>query len=307
MVPGLCGSRMNENHRIARLAGWSIVVAGLVLLLKAAAWWITGSVALYSDALESLVNIVTAAFAWIAIRISQMPADKGHPFGHTKAEYFSAVACGILIVVAALLIFREAVTALISPHELKTPALGMAVNAVAAVINGFWAWLLIREGRRARSPALSADGRHILVDVVTSAGVLIGLALVLATGWLFLDSLIAIAVGINVLVEGWKVTVSSVDGLMDKALDDKETERIRQTILETASGAIEVHDIKTRMAGHASFIEFHMVVDGSMSVAASHAICNRVEAALMKAIPGASITIHVEPNEESKRDGLTIG
>ena len=297
---------MSANRRIARLAGWSIVIACLVLAMKAAAWWITGSVALYSDALESVINVVTASFAWIAIRISHRPADKTHPFGHYKAEYFSAVVAGILIVIAALLIFTEAVSALIAPHELNTPLAGMAINAVAAGINGLWAWLLISEGRRARSPALSADGRHILVDVVTSAGVLVGLVLVLTTGWLFLDSLIAIAVGINVLIEGWKVIMSSVNGLMDSALDDVETERIRQTILESASGAIEVHDIKTRMAGHVSFIEFHMVVDGSMSVAASHAICNRVEEALGKAIPGANITIHVEPDEESKRDGLAI-
>ncbi|MEX3008581.1 cation diffusion facilitator family transporter [Hoeflea sp. TYP-13] len=298
---------MSTKRNIARLAGWSIVIACLVLALKTAAWWITGSVALYSDAVESVVNVVTASLAWIAIRISHRPADKGHPFGHYKAEYFSAVVAGVLIVIAALLIFTEAASALITPHTLQTPLAGMAVNAVAAVINGLWAWRLISEGRRARSPALSADGRHILVDVVTSAGVLIGLVLVLATGWLFLDSLIAIAVGINVLIEGWKVITSSVDGLMDSALDDEETERIRHTILESAAGAMEVHDIKTRMAGHISFIEFHLVVDGKMSVADSHAICNRVEEALGHAIPGANITIHVEPDEESKRDGLPIG
>ena len=298
---------MSATSPIARLAGLSIVVATLVFALKAAAWWITGSVALYSDALESVINVVTAAFAWIAIRISQRPADKNHPFGHHKAEYFSAVVSGILIVVAALLIFSEAISALITPHQLETPGVGMGINAVAAIINGLWAWLLIRTARRHRSPALAADGRHILVDVVTSAGVLIGLALVLLTGWLFLDSLLAIAVGINVLIEGWKVITSSVDGLMDSALDDEETGRIRGTILDSASGAIEVHDIKTRMAGHVSFIEFHLVVDGAMTVAASHAICNRIEEALRTAIPGAVITIHVEPDEEKKRDGLTIG
>lgn len=297
---------MSANSPIARLAGLSIVVAALVFALKVIAWWITGSVALYSDALESVINMVTAGFAWVAIRISQRPADKNHPFGHHKAEYFSAVVSGVLIVVAALLIFSEAVSALITPHKLETPGVGMAINALAATINGLWAWLLIRTARRHRSPALAADGRHILVDVVTSAGVLIGLALVLLTGWLFLDSLIAIAVGINVLIEGWKVITSSVDGLMDSALDDTETERIRRTILDSAAGAIEVHDIKTRMAGHVSFIEFHLVVDGAMTVAASHAICNRIEEALCAAIPGAVITIHVEPDEEKKRDGLTI-
>ena len=183
----------------------------------------------------------------------------------------------------------------------------MVINAAAAIVNGLWALLLIRIARRHRSPALAADGRHILVDVVTSAGVLVGLALVLLTGWQFLDSVIAIAVGVNVLIEGWKVITSSVDGLMDGALDDAETARIRQTIQDSASGALEVHDIKTRRAGHVSFIEFHLVVDRTMSVAASHAICNRVEAALRAAIPGAVVTIHVEPDEESKHYGMTIG
>ena len=223
---------MSANSSIARLAGLSILVATLVLALKVIAWWITGSVALYSDALESVINVVTAAFAWIAIRISQRPADKNHPFGHYKAEYFSAVVSGILIVVAALLIFSEAISALITPHQLDTPGLGMAISAIAAIINGLWAFLLIRTARLHRSPALAADGRHILVDVMTSVGVLIGLALVLLTGWLFLDSLIAIAVGINVLIEGWKVISASVDGLMDGALDDTETERIRRSILD---------------------------------------------------------------------------
>ena len=298
---------MSSKNRITNLAGWSIAVAGLVLILKTLAWWITGSVALFSDALESVINVVTASLAWLAIRISHVPADKQHPFGHYKAEYFSAVVAGVLIVVAALLIFTEAVSALANPHVLNEPVSGMAVNGLAAVINGLWAWRLIREGRRSRSPALSADGRHIMVDVVTSAGVIVGLGLVLATGWLFLDSAIAIGIGVNVLLEGWKVIRSSVDGLMDSALDETETERIRQTILASATGALEVHDIKTRSAGHVSFIEFHLVVDGRMSVADSHAICNRVEAALAEAIPGSNITIHVEPDEESKRDGLTIG
>ena len=297
---------MSANPIIARLAGMSIIVAFLVLALKATAWWVTGSVALYSDALESVINVVTAVLAWVAVRISHTPADKNHPFGHYKAEYFSAVVAGILIVVAALLIFSEAISAMIMPRQLNTPAVGMVINAAAAVVNGLWAWLLIRTARRYRSPALAADGRHILVDVVTSAGVLVGLALVLLTGWLILDSVLALAVGVNVLIEGWKVITSSINGLMDGALDDEETVRVRQTILDSATGAIEVHDIKTRRAGHVSFIEFHLVVDRAMTVAASHAICNRIEGALRITIPGAKVTIHVEPEEESKRGGLPI-
>jgi len=295
-----------DSRRLSRLAGWSIIVATIVFGLKLAAWRLTGSVALYSDALESIVNVATAALAWITIRISHRPADKGHPFGHYKAEYLSAVVEGVLILLAAFLIFNEAVSALRQPHGLQTPALGMTVNAVASVINGFWAWVLVSAGRRARSPALEADGRHVLADVVTSAGVLAGLALVLLTGWQFIDSVVAIAVGIHILWQGWKVTASSVDGLMDSAVKEEDGARIRDTILANADGAIEVHDIKTRTAGHVSFIEFHLVVDGSMSVAASHAICNRIEAALAREIAGARVTIHVEPDDESKRDGLAV-
>ncbi len=297
---------MNDHSHISRLAGWSIVIALLVLGLKLLAWRLTGSVALFSDALESVVNVVTAAVAWIAIRISHRPADKGHPFGHYKAEYFSAVIEGVLIVLAALLIFREAVTAMYRPPALETPAIGMAINFSAAAINGAWAWVLISAGRRARSPALQADGRHILVDVVTSAGVLVGLFLVIVTGWQPFDSIVAIGVGLNVLWEGWKVISSSVDGLMDRAVSDPEASRIRQTIMANAEGALEVHDIKTRSAGHVTFIEFHLVVDGKMSVADSHAICNRIERALAAAVGGAQVTIHVEPHDESKADGLVV-
>ncbi|MCR9139354.1 MAG: cation diffusion facilitator family transporter [Alphaproteobacteria bacterium] len=297
---------LTSRDHVTRLAGWSIVVALVVLALKIAAWRITGSVALYSDALESVVNVVTALLAWFAVRISHKPADKEHPFGHSKAEYFSAVVEGVLIVLAALLIFSEAIQALYRPSELQTPALGMTVNLISTAINAAWASVLLRFGKRWHSPALTADGRHIMVDVVTSAGVLVGLTLVIATGWQFIDSVVAIGVGINVLWEGWKVISSSVDGLMDGAVGDAEADRIRDIILANAGGAIEVHDIKTRGAGHASFVEFHLVVDGAMSVADSHAICNRIEAALGTEIPGAHITIHVEPHDESKGDGLAI-
>ena len=298
---------MTERGHISRLAGWSIVIATVVLGLKFAAWWVTGSVALYSDALESVVNVVTAALAWVAIRISHRPADKQHPFGHHKAEYFSAVVEGVLIVIAALLIFREAVVALYRPQALEAPLVGMGINFVAAAINAYWAWLLISAGRRARSPALQADGRHILVDVITSAGVLVGLTLVLVTGWQPIDSIIAIAVGINVLWEGWKVISNSVDGLMDSAVPDPLATEIRQTIIANADGALEVHDIKTRGAARVTFIEFHLVVDGAMNVADSHAICNRIEAALAEVIGEVQVIIHVEPHEERSQDGLTIG
>jgi cation diffusion facilitator family transporter len=302
-----CEFQMHNANRVSRLAFWSIVIAFGVMAIKFAAWWLSGSVALYSDALESIVNVIAAVVAWFAIRLSHKPADKNHQFGHHKAEYFSAVIEGILIVLAALLIFNEAFSALSRNYTLEAPALGMMVNAVAAGINGIWAWLLISTGKSERSPALSADGRHILTDVITSAGVLFGLVLALATGWMILDAILAIMVGINVLWEGWKLVSSSVNGLMDISAGHEESELIEKAILANAAGAIEVHDIKTRIAGPVSFIEFHLIVDGSMSVAASHKICDRIESELKKTVKGAITTIHVEPDNKRKGSGLEIG
>jgi cation diffusion facilitator family transporter len=294
---------LSAKERIRRLALISIVVALVVVALKFWAWWITGSVALYSDALESTVNIIAALVAWYAIRISHKPADAGHPFGHHKAEYLSAVLEGVLIVIAALLIFREAVGALIEPHELVQPDLGLAVSIVSTIINGVWAWILIRAGRAARSPALVADAKHIFSDVVTSVGVVAGLVLALATGWMILDPLLALVVAVNILWQGWKLVNESIQGLMDRAAEPEDHARIERIILENAGGAIEIHDLKTRVAARATFVEFHMVVNAATTVAVSHAICDRIEAALKAEIPSVRVIIHVEPDHEAKNDG----
>jgi len=297
---------MSSSRRVSQLAYWSILVAFAVMGIKFVAWWLTGSAALYSDALESIVNVIAAIIAWIAIGISNKPADRNHQYGHQKAEYFSAVVEGVLIVLAALLIFYSAYGALSVDHQIVAPVQGMLVNGIAAAINAFWAWLLISTGAREKSPALLADGRHILADVVTSIGVLAGLILTIATGWIVLDAIMAFVVGANVLREGWKVVASSVDGLMDVALDAEEAKLIEDTILANATGAIEVHDIKTRASGPVSFVEFHLVVDGSMSVKAAHGICDRIEAAIHSVVAGAKTTIHVEPDSKEKDSGLKI-
>lgn len=291
---------MPTTAKIRRLSFLSIVVALAVFALKLAAWWITGSVALFSDALESLVNVAASLIAWYAIGVAYTPADANHPFGHHKAEYLSAVLEGVLIVVAALLIMREAAYAFIAPRALEAPAMGLAVNAVAAVGNGLWAWLLISTGRQARSPALVADGRHLYTDVVTSAGVIAGLILALATGWLWLDPLLAVVVAGNILREGWRLVSSSVQGLMDVAVEPEELAEIERLIRANSDGALEFHDLKTREAGHARFIEFHLVVPSDMTVERSHNICDRIEAALREALPGTRVTIHVEPAHKAK-------
>ena len=295
------------TSRVRLLAGLSIIVAFAVMGLKFAAWWLTGSVALYSDALESIVNVVAAFAAWWAVSLSHKPADDNHPFGHHKAEYFSAVLEGVLIVVAALLILHEAANALLDGvYELSAPGPGLAINLLAAVINGVFATILMRAGRKHRSPALVADGKHIMTDVVTSAGVLAGLLLALATGWLLLDPLLAILVAINILREGWHVISESINGLMDRAVEGEEAQRIESVIRTNAVGAIEVHDILTRAAGPATFIEFHLIVAASMTVEESHAICDRIETGLRVAVPGARISIHVEPDHKAKDEGLLL-
>ena len=284
----------------------SIVVAAVVLGLKYLAYWVTGSVALYSDALESIVNLITAAVALYAIHISAQPADRRHQFGHHKAEYFSAVIEGVLIVVAALLIFHEAYDAFLRPRALSEPARGLAINGLATAINAGWSYFLLTWGRRQRSPALVGDGWHLLTDVATSVGVIVGLLLAMATGWQVLDPALAALVGANILWAGWRLVRESVSGLMDEAVTAEVARHIRDVISSNAEGAIEAHDVKTRMAGRVTFIEFHLVVPGSMTVAASHVICDRIEQALQAAVHDAQVLIHVEPEEEAKHTGVPV-
>jgi cation diffusion facilitator family transporter len=289
-----------------RLAMGSVAVAIAVLGMKAVAWWVTGSVALFADALESVVNVAAALAALAAIRYSAMPADANHPYGHAKAEYFSAVLEGVLIVVAALLILREAWGALLAPRMPEQPGLGLAVSAVASAVNAAWAMLLMRRGRALRSPALLADARHLWSDVVTSVGVIAGVGLVVATGILWFDPLLAALTAANILWSGFRLLRESVGGLMDEAVPPATMERIRRIVAAEATGAIEAHDLRSRHAGRFTFLEFHLVVPGAMTVRESHDICDRIEAALKAELSGAVITIHVEPEGKAKQTGVPV-
>ncbi|MCC2096226.1 MAG: cation transporter [Hyphomicrobiales bacterium] len=287
-----------------KIAFGSLAVGILVLLIKILAWWLTGSVALLSDALESTVNVATAIAAIVAIKIAALPADENHPYGHHKAEFFSALLEGVMIMVAALVIMQEAYTALRNPKLLNAPLVGLLINISASVINGVWCWILITRGRSLRSPALVADGYHLLSDVVSSVGVTFGVLLAILLQWPILDPLLALLVAVNILWSGWKVINTSLSGLMDEAVPDDVLEKIKATIAREASGALQAHDVKTRHAGSATFIEFDLVVPGDMRVVEAHDICDRIEDTLKKDVAGAIISIHVEPENKAKRTGV---
>jgi len=274
--------------------------------MKVVAWWLTGSAAFYSDALESTVNVTAAMIALAAIRFAARPPDANHPYGHDKVEFFAAVIEGVLIIVAALLIFQHAWETWLVPRLIGLPIQGIAVNAIATVLNGAWCAVLLRSGKRLRSPALVADGWHLLADVVTSVGIAIGVGLVVLTGYLPLDPLLAAATGVYVLWSGAHMISSSVGGLMDAAPQPAVVHRVRELVADSAAGAIEAHDLRMRHAGKLTFLEFHLVVPGSMTVAQSHAICDHIEETLRQEMPHLMITIHVEPEEKAKQHGVPV-
>ena len=289
-----------------RTAAISVVVGLLVLAIKTFAYYLTGSIALYSDALESIVNVATAAAALVAVRLSARPADATLPYGYHKVEYFSAVLIGALIVIAAVSIFREAYLGIRDPKPLDIPLEGLAVNGLATVINACWCWVLFREARRSHSPALAADGKHLLTDVLSSTGVLAGVAAAVATGIDILDPVLAALVALNILWSGWGLIKESVGGLMDVSVPAGRLARIRELIAANAEGAIEAHDIRTRQAGRMTFIDFHLVVPGQMRVDDAHAICDRIEQRLKDEVEHCLITIHVEPENKAKHSGIVV-
>ena len=293
-----------ENHATAdkttRIAALSIAVAVAVMGIKYIAYLVSGSVALYSDAAESIVNVMTAMAALLAIRIGSKPADKNHPFGHHKAEFFAAIFEGAMIIVAAIMIMAKAYAALKTGVVLESPGRGLLINAAATVINAAWASVLISRGKSWRSPALQADGWHLATDVATSIGVIVGLALAILTGWHFLDPLLAAAVAFNILWTGYRIALESMSRLMDQAASPEIESRIRGAIASNGGGALQAHDIRTRQAGRALFIEFHLVVPGEMTVNAAHEICDRLEDAIEREIEGSKAVIHVEPDHKAK-------
>ena len=273
----------------------SIAVAVTTIALKTGAWWLTDSVGLLSDALESLVNLAGATFALAMVTVAAQPADAEHPYGHHKAEYFSSGFEGVLILVAALAIIAAAVMRFFQPRPLDALGLGLSLSVVSSVLNGALAWAMLRKAREHRSMALEADARHLFTDVWTSAGVVVGLVAVHFSGWLWLDPAIAIAVALNIAREGSKLVWRSAEGLMDHAVEADVRAEIDRTLESFAHAAIRFDHLTTRRAGQRRFVDLHMHMPAGWTLGRAAALRTSVEQALMSQVPGLRATIQLLP------------
>jgi len=295
---------------ILRFAAASIAIAAIVFGCKLLAARVSGSTALFSDALESLVNVAASSLALYALIVSAKPADNEHTYGHAKVELLSAVATGAMILIAAMLIFQRGLAVLLHPVPLAPLGhglgLGLALNALAGVFNAGWASVLRRVGSRDRSPALLADAQHLMADVLTTIGIVVALTGAALLHLPVLDPVIAMAIAAQIAVMGGLTLIHSLSGLLDEAPPPAMTARIHELVRLHATGALEAHDLRIRQAGPASFLEFHLVVPGEMTVTAAHEICDRIEAALKAEMIGVVITIHVEPEMKAKKEGFLV-
>jgi cation diffusion facilitator family transporter len=275
----------------------SILVAIITIALKTIAWWITGSMGLLSDAMESLVNLASAIFALVMVTIAARPADADHPYGHHKAEYFSSGFEGLMILVAALGIIWAAVQRLLNPQPLEQLGWGLGLAVLSSAINGVLAWAMLLSGRRHRSIALEGDARHLITDVWTSVGVVAGVGLVALTGWISLDPLVAIGVALNILREGAALMWKSSQGLMDEALEPEIMAEVEKTLAEFRHHTIRFDHISSRRSGQRRFIDLHMHMPASWSLGRAAALRASVEQALMSAVPGLRATIQLLPSD----------
>jgi cation diffusion facilitator family transporter len=278
----------------------SIVAAILTIGMKGGAYALTGSVGLLTDALESVVNLLAAVTAYFALWYASRPADPTHAYGHEKIEFFSSGLEGVLIVVAGLGAAAYGVQRLIQPEQLQSLELGSGLALAASVVNFLVARVLLHYGRVHRSIVMEADGQHLMADVWTSVGVLAGLAMVYLTGYTFFDSVLAVVMGLHITWIGLVLIRRSFDGLMDHAIPEGERERVREVIRANLPEGAMFHLLRTRLSGARRFIEFHLLVDGDISVREGHHIAERLTAALVAALPEVAVTIHVEPVDEQE-------
>jgi cation diffusion facilitator family transporter len=280
---------------------WLSIAAALVTItLKLVAYLVTDSVGLLSDAAESVVNLVAAIIALLALRVAARPADAGHHYGHGKAEYFSAGIEGLMIFLAAAVIMATAVQRLVHPRDLDHVGIGLAISTAATIINGAVGIVLIRAGRTHRSATLSADGKHLLTDVWTSIGVLAGVVLVALTGWQRLDPTVALIVGLNILVTGYRLVSASATALLDAALSPQDTATITAVLDRYRTSDVDFHGLQTRQSGRHRFVSVHLLVPGAWTVFRGHDLAETVETAVRAALPDTTVHTHVEPREDPR-------
>jgi cation diffusion facilitator family transporter len=285
-------------HSLRHFAWLSIAAAVGTIVLKGFAWHLTGSVGLLSDALESLVNLAGAIMALAMLTVAEQPADDRHAYGHGKAEYFSSGFEGLLILIAAIAIGISAIERLQHPEPLSGVGVGLAVLLAASILNLAVARILLAAGREHRSPALEADARHLMTDVWTSAGVVVGVGATVLTGWLWLDPLIALLVAANIVWTGWKLLYRSTSGLMDGALSPDDHARVMDILTRYRAEGIDYHALRTRESGARRFVELHVLVPGAWTVRRGHDLAERVESDIRGALARATVITHVEPLED---------
>jgi cation diffusion facilitator family transporter len=283
---------------LKRYAWLSIAAALATILLKGWAWWLTGSVGLLSDALESFVNLAGAMMALAMLSLATMPADDNHAHGHGKAEYFSSAFEGFLILVAAIAIGYAAIERLLNPQPLEAVGIGLAVSVLASIINLATSRILMGVGRKYKSITLEADARHLLTDVWTSAGVILGVGLVWLTGWLWLDPVIALLVALNIVWTGWRLLQRSAAGLMDVSIPEEDLRAIEGVLEAYRRQGIDFHALRTRQAGSRAFVTLHVLVPGAWTVKQGHDWSERIEADIRRIVVNAHLTTHLEPIED---------
>jgi cation diffusion facilitator family transporter len=289
---------------VRKMALLSIATSIATLALKFGAYFLTGSVSLWSDAVEAFVNLAAGLVALGAVTLAERPADENHAYGHDKAEYFSSGVEGALILVAAIAIIWSAVNRLLHPVPLEQLGLGLLVSLLAAAMNFTTARIMLKVAQQHDSITIEADAKHLLTDVWTSAGILAGLLVVLyVPQWSFLDPLMAVAVGLHIVLTGVHLLRRSADGLMDVALPPDEVRKAHDLIAAELPGGVTFHALRTRKSGARRFLEFHLLVPGSMTVADSHELCDRIEDRLTRHLARSHVTIHVEPQETQAPHG----
>jgi len=280
---------------LTRFAWLSIAAAVVTIGMKTTAWMMTGSVGLLSDAAESVVNLVAGVVALIALKVAAAPASERYTYGRTKAEYFSAAIEGMMIFVAAAVILVSAVERFLNPRPLDNVGIGLVISIVASVVNGAVAIVLLRAGRRYRSLTLTADGHHLMTDVVTSVGVVVGVGLVWLTDWTRLDPIVAFAVGVNIIVTGIRLLLESMRGLLDVTLPEEENARLTEILRSHTTEETRFHGLQTRVSGRERYATVHVLVPDDWTVLAGHDFIEGIEREMREAVPGLVVLSHLEP------------